>query len=59
MSHTRKSIAMLILSVASLLAFAISASAQSSGSGTLRPGSTRCFDSAQLAAYKVPVTHFF
>lgn len=41
MTHTRK-IAMLIISLASLLAMAISASAQSSGSGTLTPGSNIC-----------------
>ena len=42
MTHTRKRIAMLVISLASLLAMAISASAQSSGSGTLTPGSNIC-----------------
>ena len=42
MSHTRKRIAILLIGVASLLAMAISASAQSSGSGTLTPGSNIC-----------------
>jgi len=42
MTHTRKRIAMLVISLASLLAMAISASAQSSGSGTLTPGSITC-----------------
>jgi len=42
MTHTRKRIAMLVISLASLLAMAISASAQSSGSGTLTPGGIVC-----------------
>ena len=42
MSHTRKRFATLLIGVASLLAMAISASAQSSGSGTLTPGSNIC-----------------
>lgn len=42
MTHTRKRIAMLVISLASLLTIAISASAQSSGSGTLTPGSNIC-----------------
>ena len=42
MTHTRKRIAMFVISLASLLAMAISASAQSSGSGTLTPGSNIC-----------------
>ena len=42
MTHTRKRIAMLVISLASLLAMAISASAQSSGSGTLTPGGITC-----------------
>ena len=42
MTHTRKRIAMLVISLSSLLAMAISASARSSGSGTLTPGSITC-----------------
>lgn len=42
MTHTRKRIAMLVISLSSLLAMTISASAQSSGSGTLTPGSITC-----------------
>ena len=42
MIHTRKRIAMLVISLSSLLAMTISASAQSSGSGTLTPGSITC-----------------
>ena len=42
MTHTRKRIAMLVISLSSLLAMTISASAQSSGSGTLTPGSNVC-----------------
>lgn len=42
MTHARKRIAMLVIGVAALLAMAISASAQSSGSGTLTPGSNIC-----------------
>ena len=42
MTLTRKRIAMLVISLASLLAMAISASAQSSASGTLTPGSNIC-----------------
>ena len=42
MNHTRKRIAMLVISLSSLLAMTISASAQSSGSGTLTPGSITC-----------------
>ena len=42
MTHTRKRITLLVLSLASMLAMAISASAQSSGSGTLSPGSNVC-----------------
>jgi len=42
MTHTRKIIAMLVISLASLLAMTVSASAQSSGSGTLTPGSNIC-----------------
>lgn len=42
MTHTRKRIAMLVISLVSLLTIAISASAQSSGSGTLTPGSNIC-----------------
>ena len=42
MIHTRKRIAMLVISLASLLAITMSASAQSSGSGTLTPGSITC-----------------
>ena len=42
MTHTGKRIAMLVISLASLLVMAIPASAQSSGSGTLTPGSITC-----------------
>ena len=42
MTHTRKRIAMLVISLSSLLAMTISASAQNSGSGTLTPGSITC-----------------
>ena len=42
MTHTRKRIAMLVISLSSLLAMPILASAQSSGSGTLTPGSITC-----------------
>src|SRR5678815_5472902 len=42
MTQMRKRNAMLVISLASLLAMAISASAQSSGSGTLNPGSNIC-----------------
>ena len=42
MTHTRKRIAMLVISLSSLLAMPIVASAQSSGSGTLTPGSITC-----------------
>ena len=42
MTHTRKRIAMLLISLVSSLAMAISASAQSSASGTLTPGSIIC-----------------
>ena len=42
MTHTRKRIAMLVITFSSVLAMAISASAQSSGSGTLNPGSITC-----------------
>ena len=42
MTHTRKRIAMLVISLSSLLAITMSASAQSSGSGTLTPGSITC-----------------
>ena len=42
MTHTRKRIAMLVISLSSLLAMPILASAQSSGSGTLTTGSITC-----------------
>ncbi len=42
MTHTRKTIVMLVISLASLLAMAVAASAQNSASGTLNPGSNIC-----------------